>query len=43
MKNDEEFIDLIDQTDMTLCDALSIENLSYKLNIILKNRIEIIG
>lgn len=43
IKNDEEFIDLIDQTDMTLCDALTIENLSYKLNIILKNRIEIIG
>ena len=43
IKNDEEFIDLIDQTDMILCDALTIENLSYKLNIILKNRIEIIG
>tara|TARA_B100000214_G_C23963930_1_gene626734 strand:+ start:147 stop:599 length:453 start_codon:yes stop_codon:yes gene_type:complete len=43
IKNDEEFIDLINQIDMTLCDALTIENLSYKLNIILKNRIEIIG
>ena len=43
IKNDEEFIDLINQIDMTLCDALTIENLSYKLNTILKNRIEIIG
>ena len=42
-ENDEELIELINKIDITLCDALTIENLSYKLNTILKNRKEIIG
>jgi hypothetical protein len=43
IKNDEEFIELIDKTDMYLCDALSIENLNHELNVILKNRIDTLG